>query len=408
MATEGLLLRDVRLVDGAGGPVVPDQAVLVTGSRIAWVGPSADAPSVDVPVSDAAGRTLLPGLIDSHVHLTNDGSMRTDRDDEADPFVAERAARNAVTTLRSGVTTVRDCGARNGLIIELSRAVRAGAVAGPRIVAAGRPLTPVGGHCHDIGREVAGASEAITATQAEIAEGAQVIKVMATGGVLTPGTGTRTVGLRPGELRAVVATAHAAGLRVAAHALGELGIRNAMDAGVDSIEHGTYLDGEAVERALACGTYLVPTLRSVTQVINAPAGVVPGELLAAAREEYANRRNGVRMAVAAGVRIAAGTDAGTPLNPHGGLAQELELLVEHGLSPGEAVTAGTRNGAENLGLLDELGTVEVGKRADLILVDGDPTLDIRALRRVVMVCRDGVVHRAGIGGAAAHAAESAR
>lgn len=393
--TGPLLLRDVRLVDGTGSPARGGVSVLVDRGRFDWLGPTEQAP--DVPahaVIEAGGRSLLPGLINAHVHLCNDGSpdlaeqVRTD----SVPMASLRGAAMAELTLRSGVTSVRDCGAASGIVLELGRAIEDGLIVGPRVVAAGRVITMTGGHGHFFGREADGVADVRKATRAELKEGAAFIKVMATGGVLTAGVDPANTSLQQDELAVVAQEAHNAGRRVATHAIGTAGIRNALLAGIDSIEHGSRLDDETLQLALDRGAFLVPTLLAIARIIEAREHVPAWVADKAAREAERGRASFVA-AVRSGLKIAAGTDAGTPFNPHDDLVAELALMVELGLSPMEAIVAATRNAAENLDVLHAVGTVEVAKRADFVLVDGDPTEDIAALRRIVLVAKDGVVVR---------------
>ena len=397
MTRTNFLLRNVTVVDGTGAAPVPGQAVVVEGARIAWIGPVESAPSTAPEnVVDGGGRTVLPGLINCHVHLTADGAPDLFAQAAGDtvPLATLRAAQSALITLQSGVTTVRDCGAADDVVVELAKAISRGLVPGPRVQAAGRVITMTGGHGHFIGREADGPDEVRKATRAEIKAGAGVIKVMATGGVLTPGVSPTQTALLPEELAVVAQEAHNSGRRVTTHAIGRAGIHNALVSGIDSIEHGFYFDDELLDLAIDQGTFLVPTILAVDGIVrNGLAQGIPGWVVDKAEREAAKQRESFTAAVSSGMRIAAGTDAGTPFNGHGELARELELMVEHGLSPMQALVAATRNAAENLGMAHEIGTLEVGKLADLALVDGDPVADITATGRVVLVVKDGVVHR---------------
>ncbi|SDY30999.1 Imidazolonepropionase [Modestobacter sp. DSM 44400] len=397
MTTTSFLLRNVTVVDGTGSAPVPGQAVVVEGRRIAWIGPVDSAPSTAPEhVVDGGGRTVLPGLINCHVHLTHDGTpdLMAQVATDTIPIVTLRAARAARVTLQSGVTTVRDCGAADEVAVELAKAIERGMIPGPRVQAAGRVITMTGGHGHFIGREADGPDEVRKATRTEIKAGAAVIKVMATGGVLTPGVSPTQTALLPEELAVVAQEAHNSGRRVTTHAIGRAGIHNALLAGIDSIEHGFYLDDELLELAVAQGTFLVPTILAVDGIIrNGRAQGIPGWVVEKAENEAQQQRASFAAAVASGMRIAAGTDAGTPFNGHGDLALELALMVEHGLTAMQALVAATRSAAENLGLAHEIGTLEVDRLADLVLVDGDPVADITATGRVVLVVKDGVVHR---------------
>jgi len=396
MSTPSFLLRDVTVVDGTGAPPVPAQALVVEGRRIAWMGPADQAPSTaGEAVVEGEGRTVLPGLINCHVHLTADGAPDLIGQIESDtvPTATLRAARTAWQTLRSGVTTVRDCGAPDNIVIDLAREIERGLVPGPRVQPAGRLITMTGGHGHHIGREADGPDEVRKAARTELKCGAEVLKVMATGGVLTPGVTPMQTALLPEELAVVAQEAHNAGKRVTTHAIGRAGIHNALLAGVDSIEHGFYLDDELLEIAVDRGTFLVPTMLAVDGIIRNAAAGIPAWVVEKAEREAQRQRESFVAAVASGMRIAAGTDAGTPYNAHGDFARELELMVRHGLTPMQALMAATSAAAQNLGLDHDLGTLAVGKLADLVLVDGDPVADITAAGRVALVVKDGVAHR---------------
>lgn len=402
MTLTSFLLRDVTIVDGTGAAPVPGQALVVEGRRIAWQGPSESAPSTSSEaVVEGGGRTVLPGLINCHVHLCHDGAPDLFAQVMSDsiPVATLRAARSARETLQSGVTTVRDCGAADEIVIELAKAVERGMVPGPRIQAAGRVITMTGGHGHFIGREADGADAVRRAVRMEIKAGAGVIKVMATGGVLTPGVSPTQTALLPEELAVVAQEAHNAGRRVCTHAIGGTGILNALRAGIDSIEHGFYLDDETLDLAVSQGAFLVPTMLAVDRIVrNGLARGIPAWVVDKAEREAQKQRESFAAAVSSGMKVAAGTDAGTPFNDHTDLALELALMVEHGLAPMQALVAATQHAAENLGLLHEIGTLEVGKLADLVVVDGDPSTDITATGRVALVVKDGVVCRDELAG----------
>jgi len=391
------LIRNVSLIDGLGGDPRPGWAVAVEGDRIAWMGPTAQAPAFEPgSVIEGGGRTLLPGMINSHVHLCADGAadLFAQAVNDSVPIATVRSVLNARLTLEAGITTVRDCGAASQIAIEISKAVDRGMIEGPRVRAAGRVVTMTGGHGHFIGREADGADEVRKAVRAEIKGGAAFIKVMATGGVLTPGVDPSQTAFTIEEMQAAVEEAHKAGKPAASHAIGNGGIKNALKAGIDSVEHGFYLDDESINLALKQGSFLVPTLIAVDQIVNNGLdGGIPDWVVTKAKSESGHHRESFVMAVKSGVKIAAGTDAGTPFNPHGDLPLELAKMVEFGLPPMLALVAATSNAARLLRMEDQIGSVEQGKLADLILVDGDPLRDIGVMRRPSFVMKSGRIVR---------------
>lgn len=402
MTTSIYLIRGVTLVDGLGDEPVHDAAVVVEDDRITWVGPSRHAPAPgDGLVVEGAGFSLLPGMINCHAHLCNDGAadLYAQVVNDSVPIATIRAVRNAMLALQAGVTTVRDCGAASQIALEISKAVDQGLIEGPRVRAAGRVVTMTGGHGHFIGREADGPDEVRKAVRAEIKGGAHFIKVMATGGVLTPGVDPSQTTFQPEELRAAVEEAHKAGRPIASHAIGNRGIKNALQAGIDSVEHGFYLDDEAVNLALKNDSYMVPTLIAVDQIVNnGRQRGIPEWVVRKAEAESGHHRESFALAVRSGMRIAAGTDAGTPFNPHGDLALELAKMVEFGLSSMQAITAATMSAAQLLRIDNLVGSIEVGKQADLVLVPGDPTGDISVMQRPTFVMKGGAVYRDQVGG----------
>ncbi len=383
--------RAARVFDGVSEHAIEDGAVLVEGGRILSVGPAADLPT-GAEITNLGDVTLLPGLIDAHVHLVWSASAEPHEvvERESRALTALRCANNAALHLRAGVTTVRDVGATDGLSIDVARAVGLGVLPGPRVIAAGRAIAMTGGHGWFLGREADGAEAVRHAVRSELKAGATCIKLMASGGVYghaeEPGSPQLTVE----EMRAGVEETHKAGRKVAAHAYSVAAIGNALDAGVDSIEHGSFIDRDTAGRMRESGTYLVPTMsvyRAMSErgpELGAPEYIrrKTAEVLEASREAF-------RLALEAGVPVAAGTDCGAPGHPHGTLPDELTLMVESGASPVQALRFGTSAAADLLGLGDEVGSLEPGKRADLLAVDGDPTSEILALRDVRMVLRDG-------------------
>ncbi|TAL12063.1 MAG: amidohydrolase family protein [Nitrospirae bacterium] len=392
-----LAIRRALVIDGTGARPGRTTVVIENG-RISAIGSDA---RITIPkgatVIEGEGCALLPGLIDCHVHYCLDAGPDSLRSlEQDDPTVtAIKAVAHARATLEGGVTTVRDVGSRAYISIAVTRAIRAGLIPGPRTLNAGLAICMTGGHAWFIGRQTDGKDDVVKAVQEQVRAGADVIKFIATGGVLTPGTSPGAAQLTPDELAAGVAEAARAGRRVAAHAHGAEGMKNALRAGVHSIEHGTLLDGEAIELFLRHGTFLVPTLSAIQSGCEmGRQGGMPDYAVQKSEALGEEQKKTFRKAVQAGVRIAMGTDAGTPFNRHGRNAQELRRMVEFGMTPMQAVEAATRSAATLLGLESELGTVEAGKRADLILVNGNPLDDIALLQEpanVVYVIQDGKI-----------------
>jgi imidazolonepropionase-like amidohydrolase len=384
-----LVLRAPRLLDGTGTPAVEDAALLLEGGRTAYAGPAAGLPesASQVPAIDFPGATLLPGLVDAHVHLVASGDPDLAAGlpkTEAERTVA--AVVNARRNLERGVTLVRDLGAPGAEAVLVGRAVEEGTVAGPRVVAAGPAVTMTGGHIPYLGRVTDGVDAMRAAVRANLALGARCIKVVATGGVLTPGVDPRKPAYTQPELDALVDEAHRLGLTVAAHAIGEGGVAAALRAGVDSIEHGMFLDDESIELFLATGARLSATFSAPYGILGGPR--VPGWIKDRARPAAEAQARSFRAAVEAGVPVVAGTDAGTPDNPHGGVAREVAFMVEAGLDALLAVRAATAEAADLLGAEDR-GVLRRGAAADVLVADGDVTADVGALQRPLAVFQDG-------------------
>ncbi|HLZ70274.1 MAG TPA: amidohydrolase family protein [Dehalococcoidia bacterium] len=375
------VITSANIFDAEAGSLRPGLDVRVEDGRIAAIGRA--LPRAAAEVVDAAGLTLLPGLIDCHVHLAYDGRPGEPLD-PVDPVAvyAWRMANNARATLRAGFTTVRDLGAPHAINCELMRAVEQGMVVGPRIVSAGRMVTMTGGHGWPIGREADGADEVRKAVREQLKAGARAIKLMASGGVMTPGVDPRSPQLGLEELRAGVEEAHKAGVRTASHAQAAAGIRNAVFAGIDSIEHGIYLEDDVIAEMKRRGTVLVATIAAPHNInlLGEGAGMPP-HVLEKSRMVAEAHLDSFRRARRAGLLLASGTDAGTPGNYHGQNAQELRLMVEHGLSAPEAIAAATVTAAALLGLGERTGRLAPGFAADLLLLAGDPLQEIGLLER---------------------------
>ena len=392
MSGDTLVLSGARIIDGTGTEPVRGRSVVVEKGIITAVVEDARAPRGNGV--DLAGHTLLPGLINCHVHLCLGAEADPVRPLREEPLglTAIKALLRARETARAGVTTVRDLGGREYVEIAVRRAIQEGLIDGPRIVAAGRPVCMTGGHGHWLGREADGPDDARKAVREQLKAGADVIKIIATGGVMTPGVEPGSPQLTLDEMRAAIEEASRAGRRTAAHAMASSGISDAIAAGITSIEHGIYLTEEIVAHMRRDGTFLVPTL-------NAPAAIASGGL-AAGIPDFMVRKSEVvvpahvasfQLAHRAGVRIAAGADSGTPLNFHGSLLPELTLMVKYGMTPLEAIRAATVTAADCLGLGEVTGRVAPGYAADLIAVAGDPAERIEALADLKLVLVSGRV-----------------
>jgi imidazolonepropionase-like amidohydrolase len=378
------VIRASRLIDGTGAAVQRDRALYIEDGRIVGISAAGDIPS-DAELVDLSSFSVMPGLIDCHVHLVFSHTAHPLGDllAEDDQQLLLRAVAGARHALGAGITTVRDLGGRGGVTFRLRDAIASGLIAGPRVLAAGSPITITGGHCHFLGLEADGEAAVRAAARGELKAGANCLKIMATGGRMTPGTNIGVAQYSVAEIRAAVEEAQRAHVSVAAHALGTAGIRNATAAGVSTIEHCNWLgpDGsidfdESVAMQMAeQGTGVVATL-------------VPLQRSAVAV------RDGVmtcmRRMATLGVPFVAGTDAGVSLTPFDSLPAELEILVsEIGLTPMQAIQAATGNAARALGVDGSLGTLVSGKEADLIAIDGDPSVRIDDLRSVRVVIKGG-------------------
>jgi imidazolonepropionase-like amidohydrolase len=380
-----------RIFGGTSADYRTNGALLVEDTRIAGLVPQEQVPA-DYGVVDLGSLTLLPGLIDCHVHLVWNGSADPNALllRESQEKTAVRALLHAFEELMHGVTTVRDVGGLHQVTLAVRDAIREQFFIGPRILAAGMPIQMTGGHARNLGLEVDGPHEARKGVRTMLRAGVDLIKLMASGGVYTEGEEPGSPQLTIEEMQAAVEEAHKAGRKVAAHAEGLQGILNALAAGVDTIEHGNFLDEEAVQGMLAGGQILVPTLSPFYRMAQlGTEGGIPEYAARKARQVVAASFHAVELARARGVPIAAGTDDGSPMLPHGVLVYELELLVRAGLAPREALQAATSVAAQACGLADQVGTLEQGRSADFIGIMGDPLHDISTLRDIDTVVMQG-------------------
>ena len=407
-----LVLRSVRVVDGRG--VRAERAdVLIEGGRITEISAQPIQSPAGASVLDLAGATITPGLMNAHAHICLDASPDPEKllQSEVPAETAVRSAQRLLEALNQGVTAIRDIGAPGGIDIALRRLVENGDIPGPRMITCGRVITMTGGHGWWMGWEVDGPDEVRKAVRSQIKAGVTAIKLMSTGGMMTPNQKAGAPQLTIEEMTAACEEAHKAGFPVGAHAESDEGVRNATLAGVDSVEHGHGATVETLQLMLERGTSLTPTILSDRRIIEAPpdSGIpqfVIDKCLPLGDALIETLHNAFRM----GVTITAGNDGGAPLVGVGEMAAELALYVKHGLSPQMALESGTINTAR-LFRLPEVGYVEPGWHADLLVVRGDPLADIGALLNPELVIKAGAVYGRGanaVAGGLAAAAGVAR
>jgi imidazolonepropionase-like amidohydrolase len=387
------------MLDVKTGKTLNDVWVVIEGGKIIRAGTGAEAAANIIELPNA---TLLPGLIDAHTHLTFDPTFGYQELGISIPKEALIGAKNARLTLQAGFTTVRNVGASGYADIALRDAINEGMVPGPRIMASGPALSITGGHCdqnllpYEWHAKSDGAADGVEGVQHKVREiikyGADVIKICATGGVLSKGDDPRASQYTLEEMKAIVADAHRLGRKVAAHAHGAQGIAWAAEAGVDSIEHGSYIDDEAIRIMKEHGTYLVPTQYLADWMKeNATRIGLPAMYSEKMKSVTGVSRQNVTKAIHAGVKIAFGTDAA--VYPHGLNAHEFAVYVQMGMTPLDAIRTATVNAADLLGWSDRIGSLEPGKFADIVAVNGDPTKDVTVLESPVMVMKGGIVYQ---------------
>jgi len=413
------VLTGGRLIDGNGGDPVPRASVLVDDDgRIVAAGTGV-APPRDATVVDVSGATVMPGMIDCHVHLFFEPQSLQERLLTPPTLRAFMAMRNARATLDAGITTVRDA---SGTPVGFKMAIERGLIAGPRLRISVAALSQTGGHGDSTmpsgvrtrllgaqgpewpGNVVDGPDEVRRAVRQLLRAGADFIKLCSTGGVLSPADEPSHTQFTPEEIQVMVEEAAAAGKTCMAHAQGTQGIKNAVRAGVESIEHGIWLDDEVIGEMKDRGTFLVPTLVAPLWVLRnaerAPGSVLP-QAIRKTKDVMADHKASIARAIAAGVRVAMGTDSG--VGPHGENAEELARMVECGMTPMQAIIATTKTASECVHMAAEVGTLEPGKLADVLVIDGDPLADIGVLQKkehLALIMQGGRLHKDTIGASA--------
>ena len=411
------VIQPSRLIDGLGGPPLNNMAVVVRGSRIQWVGPqdqvygpggplAGSTPGSHGQVLDFPQGTLLPGLIDCHTHtnMPGDGRRGEEVHRDSDAVRLLRSARNVGRALRSGVTTVCDCGSWNQTALSLKEGLAQGLVEGSRLLASGRPITTTGGHLWYMGGEADGVDGVRRRTRELIKEGADFIKVVASGGSTSTSDPYRPSLTAP-EIATIVEEAHGRGKPVAAHCRCTAAINNAVESGVDMVLHCAFYDADGsyrfdqatAEALVSSGVRINPTLHLGRIRLNMLRRKREQEELTAEESallETSEQGERLRMEhfgrlIQMGVKLVGGSDCGWGSYPFGDFQGEIIAMVDAGLSPMEAILAGTRNGAEAMRVIGTVGTVEQNKEADLLVVDGDPVQDITALRQVTAVFQGG-------------------
>src|ERR1700678_4413460 len=400
-ATRTVVLHAGHVLDVKTGKLLADQTLIIEDGKVVRVSASAEAKApADAVRIDLPNATVLPGLIDAHTHLTSDPKFGYEELAISTPREALTGAKNARVTLEAGFTTVRNVGAGGYTDVALRDAINAGDVPGPRMLVSGPPLGITGGHCdnnllpfeyHAVGDGVA---DGIAAVQHKVREnikyGSDLIKICATGGVLSKGDDPQASQYTLEEMKGIVADAHRLGRKVAAHAHGAQGILWASEAGVDSVEHGSYIDDAGIAEMKKNDTYLVPTLYLGDWFLeNAEKNHVPDFYLAKGKAVMPIARKNIAHAFASGVKVAFGTDAA--VYPHGLNAHEFAVMVKLGLTPLQAIQAATVNAADLLGWPGKVGSLEPGAWADIIAVEGDPLKDVTTLERVKFVMKGGEV-----------------
>ncbi|RNF38858.1 metal-dependent hydrolase family protein [Planococcus salinus] len=386
--------ENITLYTGTGKKFT-NSAIIVQDDKIIASGDEALQQEAAETI-DGSGKTVLPGFFDMHVHLGMDGIADPFSQVETDTQAtsAYRHQVNAIKQLQSGVTSVRNLGSKWHIDLSYRDAVNSGLLSGPTVYGSGQPIVMTGGHGYPLATEADGVDEIRKVARQTLKQGADVLKLMATGGVMTPGVDPGSPQLSEKEMQAAIEEATHAGKTTASHAQGTIGIQNAVRAGITTIEHGIFLDDKTIELMIKHGTVLVPTLAAPYYIVqNANTGGIPPHAIKKAVACFTAHKESFNKAVKAGVKIASGTDAGTPFNLHGDFAKELELMHEGGMTILDIITAATYDAAAVLNVQDTVGSLEKGKAADFILLNEDPENTIQAFRNIDSVYKGGkLVH----------------
>lgn len=397
MGTGFLYLENAVVIDGSGSDPLERGAILVKEDRIAGVG-SVDTlrppPHEDVTIVDATGRTVMPGMIDCHFHSAYHAVTCWEDYDLRRPVehTAILAARNAQTLLEVGFTSARDVGSRGLVAVAVRDMINAGVLVGPRLMAGGRIISSTGGladgygdwvdNRSSLGQIVDGSAEVVKAVRQQVKYGVDNIKIEASGTGISPYSESKKQTLTTEEMAAAVSEAHRNGVRVACHAQATEGIKNAVRAGVDTIEHGSFLDEEGAELMSRAGTILVPTISVLHLYVHrGPEVGVPTWVVDKFRGDLDAHMESVRMALTRGIPMATGSDSGHSFNPQSMIAVELELMVRTGFTPMQAIQAATSVAARAIGMADQVGRLQPGMYADMLVINGDPLSNIEVLQQ---------------------------
>ncbi len=377
------IYKGFTLIDGTGSEPIKDSYMMVKDDKIIKIGKTSNLTNnSNYKTVDLSGKFVMPGLINSHVHITMEpvGNPFAVLSNESDAMTSLRGAANLKKTLNSGTTFFRDLGGPDGIDIDLRNAVNKKIIEGPEFLASGKVICMTGGHGWMSGREADGPVETRKAAREQLKAGADVIKVMATGGVMTEGVEPGSPQFTTEEMTTAIEEAHKAGKKTATHAQGTTGIKNAINAGIDSIEHGFYLDDEIFHMMKEKGVFLVATLVAPYFIVkNGKDGGIPEYAVKKATNTMEAHKESFKKAYKAGVKIAMGTDSGTPYNFHGSAPHEVKLMIEYGMKPMDALVASTKGSAECLGIDSNYGTIEKDKFADFLVLDKNPIENIETL-----------------------------